>query len=129
MSIKKKLRSALVGVGLVCGSVVMGADSASAVSGCTYWSSPQVCVWASTGTKSGGRQWVGEVRGSAVTSTLGVVEIWGDGFYKIATGTTSSTWQIGKWVASGTNICTRFTWTNQWNRGGLGPVSCITIRA
>ena len=101
--------------------------AALAVSGCTGY--PTTCVWAGTGTKnvSNRTQYLGQVSGSASTQDRGYIEVWGDGFYKVASNTTYAVWTINTWVRSGTYICARFTYAHQWSIGGRGPTACIGI--
>ena len=102
--------------------------AAASASGCTNALSYPVCVYAGTGKKEAGREWLGQIKGSYGGMDRGVIEVWADGYYNIAYSTNSSWFNVGKWVRTGTAVCARFTYQGQWRAGGRGPVACIAIR-
>lgn len=120
---------AAAAVTAVLASTVVGTQPAAAsASGCTNALAYPVCVYAGTGKKEPGREWLGQIRGQYGGRDRGIIEVWADGYYNIAYGTNSAWFNVGKWVRTGTAVCARYTYQGQWNRGGRGPVACIGIR-
>ena len=139
---RRSLLAATLGLGLIAMPSIASADAWTgdhcAIAG---WSAPnaQVCVKGYVGGKNTGNrtQWVGQVRvftryAGLTSAGTRVLEGWGDGFYKSISYPTSSsryversvTWQVNRWVRSGTNVCGARTFFSLYPRA----VTCFSIR-
>ena len=128
--------SCLLGTSFVASAAMAPAASAavtksadSLYNGCyafAWWSPWFVCVRAMMGGKnySNHTQWVGQV--TTETPEAGVWfyhdEAWGDGFYRSGYSIEGITWDINRWVRSGTNICAKAT-----DHYGESAIACIHI--
>jgi hypothetical protein len=121
-------RRIAVFIGIITAAWAPSNASAANVGGCTPWPVNYACVQADMGTKDyvHHRQWVGNVRAYS-SWTPWLLEAWGDGFYRSGFGYTSDrTWYIGRWVASGTNICGAYT--DYGTPGRPRWIACIAVR-
>ena len=92
-----------------------------------FWGLKQeVCVVGIMGEKNPwlGKEWVRNVEVSTPDSGNGFLEVWGDGFYKSVGNGDEWSWNIDKWVDTGTNICGAST-----DSAGSREIACFRINA
>ena len=99
------------------------------VQGCNYTgpilhSQSFICIGVFTGAKNSSNhtQWIDSIDLMPAGPT-GLTEAWADGYYRASYTTGTVTWQIDRWVHSGTNVCGAYTYP-----GGQRGIACIAIR-